>query len=893
MSLDHGIRLGPYEVVAPLGSGGMGEVYRARDTKLGREVAIKILPEAFAHDSDRMARFEREAKVLASLNHPNIAGIYGVEDRAIAMELVEGQTLKGPLPLETALNYARQIAEALEAAHEKGIVHRDLKPTNIKITPAGTVKVLDFGLAKAAEEPRATDDPSVSPTLISSYTHVGVLLGTAAYMSPEQARGAAVDKRADIWAFGCVLYEMLTGKQAFHGETTSDILAAVLKEEPDWNAVPAKMQRLSQACLKKDPKQRLHDIADAKLLLEDAPEAASVQSSKWPWALAAAFAVVAVALLLIVMHLREKPPRAAEPVRFQIPPPGKAHFGRHMSLSPDGQRLAFDVPGPDGRSLLWIRSLDALEWRPLPGTESVIGQPFWSPDSRFLAFGADNKLKKIEVSGGLPQVLCDGIPLVLGGAWTRDGVIIFGSATGGLSRVSAAGGIPTPLTALDYTRQENAHMLPFLLPDDRHFIYLRRSRRPENTGIYLGSLDAKPEAQDSKRLLATLVGAVYAPSVDTTATGHLLFLRDSMLMAQPFDTPRLAPTGEPVPVAERVGSIRDIGDFAVSTNGVLAYRSGSGQGTQFSWFDRQGKILGTAGNPSLYYTPDPLALSPDGTRVATQHRDPRTGNLDVWVLDIARNTSTRFTFNPGVNGFPVWSPDGSRIAFASNRDGPSNLYQKISSGAGEEEALLSSDDHPQSDLQGRVVSKIPNDWSHDGRFLLYCDINPKTKFDLWVLPLSGNRKPIPFLRTEFSETEGQFSPNERWIAYRSDESGKPEIYVRPFPAAAGGGGQWMISNGGGTQPRWRRDGKELFYFSGEGTLMSVEVATSAVFKASIPKRLFDTRILAGDTPVLFGSPALYWDVASDGKRFLINTATAESGSEPITVVQNWTAGLKK
>jgi dipeptidyl aminopeptidase/acylaminoacyl peptidase len=462
-------------------------------------------------------------------------------------------------------------------------------------------------------------------------------------------------------------------------------------------------------------------------------------------------------------------------------------------------------------------------------------------------------------------------------------VIIFGSATGGLSRVSAGGGIATPLTALDSSRQENAHMLPSLLPDDRHFVYLRRSRSRENVGIYLGSLDAKPEAQDSKRLLATLAGAQYAPPEDTVTKGRLLFLReDGTLMAQPFDTGRLELAGEPVQVVGRVASNRDLGHFAVSTNGILAYRSGSGNSIQFTWFDRQGKILGTAGNPSLYYTPDPLALSPDGTRVATQRRDPQTGNVDIWVLDIARNTSTRLTSDPALDVYPVWSPDGSRIVFASNRDGPFNLYQKASTGAGEEELLLRSNGN-----------KTPNDWSRDGRFLLYCDSNPKTKCDLWVLPLSGDRKPIPFLRTAFSETEGQFSPDGHWIAYRSNQSGKPEIYVRPFPATVGGSGQWTISNGGGTQPRWRRDGKELFYFSGEGTLMSVDLATSPVFRASIPQRLFDTRILAGDTPVLFSSTSFHWDVAANGKRFLINTATAESGSAPITVVQNWTALLKK
>ncbi len=873
-----GVKLGPYELVAPIGKGGMGEVYRARDTRLGRDVAVKFLRRRFSE------RFEREARMIASLNHPNICHLYDVGPNYLVMELVEGQTLKGPLPLETALNYARQIAEALEAAHEKGIVHRDLKPANIKVTRDGLVKVLDFGLAKAVEKPNGPDEASSSPTMVTSQTHAGVLLGTAAYMSPEQARGGAVDKRADIWAFGCVLYEMLTGKPAFQGETTSDVLAAVLKEEPDYSRIPARVQFLLRACLQKNPKERLHDIADTKLLLRDAPETQPVKSSKWPWLVAAAFAMLAIAVFLVpIVHVREKPRQAAGLIRFQIPPPAKSRFGTSIVLAPDGKRIAFDAPGPNGSTVLWVRSLDTLESEPLPGTEGFSGQPFWSPDSRFLAFGTHNKLEKIDVSGGFPQIVCDAHDVVLGGAWTSDGVILFARPSSGLSRVQAMGGIPTPVTTNDRSRHES-QTSPSLLPDGRHFVYFRISTGSdsgENTGVYLGSLDAKPEEQQSKPLLKTPCQGVYAAAADGAANGHLLFLRDDSLMAQPFDTSRLALTGEPISLAQAVSSIRNIGQFTVSANGVLAYRAG-GNRRQLTWFDRQGNILGVAGDSGFENGPETLALSPDGRRVAISQRSLQSGKMDLWLGEAARNTATRFTFSPARAEYPVWSPDGKRIAFASNRDGPFDLFQKISSSASEEELLLRSN-----------TDKIPDDWSRDGKYLLYTDTGPETKLDLWFLPLLGDRKPIPFLRTKFNEVQGQFSPDGRWVAYRSDESGSSQIYVRPFPPPAGGGGRWMIYPYGASQPRWREDGKELFFFSGPGWLMSVDVSTSPVFQAGAPKVILASPIIAADSAMLFGSPGFYWDVADNGRRFLINTATPESASAPITVVLNWMAGLRK
>ena len=897
--LNAGTKLGPYEITAQIGAGGMGEVYRARDPKLGRDVALKVLPEAFARDAERMARFQREAKVLASLNHPNIASIYGLEDsgamHALVMELVEGPTLaerirSGAVSIDEVLRIAKQITEALEYAHERGIVHRDLKPANVKLTTDGAVKILDFGLAKAVAGDASSLDMANSPTISRMATQEGVLLGTAAYMSPEQAKGRPVDRRADIWAFGVVLYEMLTGRRLFEGETVSDTLAAVLRSEPDWSQLPAatpiRFRVLLQRCLQKDAKQRLRDIGDARISIDEvlagAPEPSSVAATSvsarfWrralPWAvagvLAAAFAFV---------HFREKPAAPAEPVRFQVPLPDKttAASTGAFALSPDGHQLAFAAAGSDGVSRLWIRSLDSLEARPLPGSESPRFPPFfWSPDSRFIAFDAGGKLKKIDISGGPAQTLCDVTGLAVGGSWNREGVIIFGQLVPGvIMRVSANGGSASPLTTLDLSRKEIQHTFPSFLPDGRHFIYVRRSDTPENSGVYVGSLDAKPEEQDSKRLLATAYGAAYVPPSDA-ASGQLLFFRDGTLMTQPFDASRLELLGEPVTVAEHVGSFLSFGFFSVSTSGVLVYRTGGGAGAlQPTWFDRQGKVLGTAGEPGNYLA---LVLSPDGARAVVRRLDPI---LALYLLDFSRGTSTRFTFGSSLDQVPTWSPDGSRIVFASDRSGVFDLYQKPASGAQDEELLLKSSEN-----------KYPTNWSRDGRFLLYTASAPKTtKGDLWVLPLEGDKKPFPFLRTEFNSGDGQFSPDGRWVAYVSDESGRNEIYVRTFSpdstaAASAAGGKWLISTGGGEGPRWRGDGKELYYLTPDG-LMAVEIAADPVFQAGVPKVLFQA-------PAQGIATSYQWSVTSDGKRFLFVASAAQSRQAAFTLVLNWQAALKK
>jgi eukaryotic-like serine/threonine-protein kinase len=903
-----GKRLGPYEILSPLGAGGMGEVYRARDTKLSRDVALKVLPEAFVRDPDRMARFEREAKLLASLNHPNIASIYGLEDsdriRALVMELVEGPTLagrikQGAIAIDEVLSVAKQICEALEYAHERGIIHRDLKPANIKLTSndkLGTnnvVKILDFGLAKALEGDAASSDISDSPTFSGLATQSGIILGTAAYMSPEQAKGKPVDRRTDIWAFGCVLYEMLTGRMAFRGETATDILAAVLKEEPDWSRLPAatppQVRSLLHRCLKKDAKQRLQAIGDARIVLEEvlsgAPQDTSfgtiAQLSK-PWRHWLAWGVAALLFIILTpiafMHFGETH-SLAEPVRFQIPLPiGASSF----SLSPNGRLLAFTAPGLDGRNLIWIRALDALEARPLPGTEDAFTPPvFWSPDSRFIAFQTAGKLKKVDVSGGPPQTICEIQPLVLGGAWSKEDVIIFGTdADGpGIMQVPAAGGVATFLTT--NAGGDEVHVFPSFLPDGRHFVYLRA---PENPGILVGSLNVKPEQQSRQLLLATSVMPVYAPSGDPTQ-GRLLFMRESTLMAQSFDVRRLELVGEPVPVANQVGTVFLSASFSTSANDVLAYRSRSGTtATQLTWFDRAGKVLGRVRGSdagSSIYTD--VALSPDGTRVAATLFDPSVPGQSetIWLLELARSVSARLTFDVTPDMAPVWSPDGRRIAFTGYRAGGLGLYQKASSGAEKEEVLLAPTNS----------AKLPNDWSRSGRFLLYTIQDPKTNADLWVLPLTADghpsEAPAPFANTKFNEQQGQFSPDGHWIAYVSDESGRKEIHVQPFPVPSGGGSKIQISRDGGNQPRWRRDGKELFYVSLDGKMMAVDVGGGLEFKAGVPKILFHTPILNDDASL----SVFHWDITADGKRFLVDTVS--SSSEPLTVVLNWSAGAKK
>ncbi len=885
MTLEPGTKLGAYEIVEAIGAGGMGQVYRARDRRLGRDIAIKVAAQQFSE------HFEREARMIASLNHPNVCTLHDVGPNYLVMELVEGPTLaermkQGPLPLNEALPIAKQIADALDAAHEKGIVHRDLKPGNVKVKPDGSVKVLDFGLAKMGGTPAlVTDD---SPTLTATDTLAGVIMGTAAYMSPEQAKGKPVDKRADIWAFGVVLYEMVTGTRLFTGDTTTEILASVLKEEPKWYKVPPQLQRLLRRCLERDPQQRLKHIGDVMALVDDSPQksvAVKRPAKKWPWIAGAAALALATAVAMWAPWRSEV---NVLPVRFQIQPIDKMTFipGSFPQVSPNGRWVVFPATTEDGVTRMWLRSLDSVEIRPLMGTESGNNLPppvFWSPDSRFIAFSstpgpyAPGQLKKLDIAGGPPQTICDIRGAVPSGTWGKDGTILFGAnADTGINRVAAAGGIATPVTILDSSRKETAHRFPQFLPDGHHFLYHRASTNPETMGMYVGSLDAKPENQSLQPLMLTDRQAIYTASV-TGDIGKLLFLRDTTLFAQPFAPNRLQLSGEAVPVTDQVGSFgpANAGLFSVSESGVLTYRVGAGSAlSRLTWFDLLGNPVGTIGDQGSYVRP---AISPDGARVVATQFDDQSGRSNIWVLDASSGNSTRLTFGAGRDDYAVWSPDSKTIIFASNRTGHLDLYQKPADGSGDEELILKSGE-----------DKLPSSWSRIGpyEYLLYTNVTAKTQEDIWVLPLSGSnaKTPVALLQTSFREGNALFSPDGRFIAYMSTESGNLDVYVRPFtpdkPGDFVSGGKWMISKGGGSNPRWHRDGKELFFWN-QFQQFVVDVSTDKAFHAEVPRRLFGVRAVA--------SP----DVAADGKRFLYPVPEGTNFQSPFTVVLNWQAVLKK
>ena len=874
MPLQSGKRLGPYEIQSPIGAGGMGEVYKARDTRLDRTVAIKVLPAELASDPQFRDRFEREARTISQLDHQHICALYDVGEEQgtsfLVMQYLEGETLAdrmakaagSALPVEEALSIAIQIADALDKAHRAGIVHRDVKPGNIMLTKAGA-KLLDFGLARSGAPVLASSGLSMLPTTPANLTAQGTILGTFQYMAPEQLEGQEADARTDIFAFGAVLYEMLTGKKAFQGKSHATLIASIVGSEPPPISVlqpiaPPVLDDIVRICLAKNPDARWQSAGDLlhalaltsryKATAATAVPKRGTMPKRIAWALAAVCAIAAT-MVAGWLWLGRTTAEAAK-VTFDIATES-APSPLHLALSPDGTRLVA-IGFSQGGSAIWVRRLDQVAMQTLAGTTGA-AFPFWSPDGRFIAFFASGKLNKIDIFGGPAQPLCDS-PLGHGGTWSRKGVIVFApSASGPLSKVSAGGGIPEQITELDKSRGDLAHRHPKFLPDGNHFVFFVSSGKAENSGLYLGALDSK----ETRRLVASdAMGAFVPPD-------HLLFMRESTLMAQQFDAGRLELQGDPFPVAEGVGINpgNSVAGFAFSDTGMLAFRLGGSKSERvLRWVDRAGKPIGDVGAVGPH---ENVALEQSGERLAETRLDGLVG--DIWVFDLSRGTPTRFTFDPAIDDNPIWSPDGSRIVFASGRDGVvRNLYVKSSGGAGQDELLLKTDG-----------SKFPTDWSRDGKYILYTEL--KSSPDVWVLPLSGDKKPMPFLNTPFSENRARFSPDGRWIAYTSDESGVGQIYVQSFPPS---GGKWQISATGGVEPHWRGDGRELFYFAA-GAVWSVDVSASGPnsFKAGTPKKLFD----AGVVPLTFGTR---YDVTPDGQRLLLNLSStlSNNATPPIRVI---------
>jgi serine/threonine protein kinase len=843
MPLSIGDRLGAYEILAPIGAGGMGEVYRARDTKLNREVALKVLPDSFASDPERMARFQREAEVLAALNHPNIAQIYGIEDRALVMELVEGENLKGPLPVETALNYARQIADALEAAHEKNIIHRDLKPANIMITPAGVVKLVDFGLA-AVGQTSDPSNPANSPTLTISPTRAGMILGTAAYMSPEQARGKAVDKRADIWAFGVVLFEMLTGKKLFEGETVSDTLAQVLTKQPDWEQVPLEVRSLLQACLQKDPKQRLQAIGDWRIALTNAQQIqnAPATKSKLPWILAAVFAMALIDLSSLYWRATRPVERPLKPlVRLDVDlGPGVSLVGSNLAanviVSPDGTRLVYA-----SQSRLFTRRLDQPNATELPGTEGAVA-PFFSPDGQWVAFFAPEHLKKVSVEGGAAVILSEALLSAGGGSWGEDGNIIANLTApfGGLSRIPSSGGAPAPVTQL--AQGESGHRWPQILPGGKALLFTANASQ----GNYNDATIEVMSLADRSRKTLVRGGTFgrYSPS------GHLLYLNRGTLFAVPFDLDKLEIRGTPVPVLEQVdySTLNGSAQLDFSRSGTLVYRGGEGGGLlTVEWLDGIGKTQPLLAKPGVYGHP---SLSPDGQRLALTVTEAL--GTDIWVYEWQRDAMTRLTFS-GNAGYPWWAPDGRYIVFRS----VGGMSWTRSDGAGRPQPLTQSKNY-----------QFPWSFSPDGKRLAFIERSATSGLDLWTVPLESDNaglragKPEAFLATGADERYDSFSPDGRWMAYSSDESGTPEIYVRAFPDK---GGKWQISNSGGAYPMWSRNGRELFFETVDNRIMVAAYTVKGDSFLADKPRLWSEKTLVGG----HANSIKNVDLAPDGRRVAV------------------------
>ena len=877
-------RLGPYEILEPIGKGGMGEVYRARDPRMGRDVAIKISAERFSE------RFSREVRAIASLNHPNVCTLHDVGPDYLVMELVEGPTLaeriaEGRIPLEEALPIARQICDALEAAHDKGIVHRDLKPGNIKLRPDGTVKVLDFGLAKVGDTLTVLSEDS--PTLTMAATQAGVILGTAAYMSPEQARGKPIDKRADIWSFGVVFHEMLTGRCLFQGDDLTDTIAAVVREKADVSDAAPQVRRVLEKCLEKDPRKRLRDISGVSLLLEsgriEGPGLpAGPHRLQWLFTAVAAIAIVAFAALAFI-HFREQS-LSLQAVDFAIDPPPDTAFRlvfAGYAPSPDGQSLVFSAGGGGisaQSSQLWLRPLNSIVARPLPGTQGG-NFPTWSPDSRSIAFSSGGQLKRIDIEGGTPLVLStiDQAPVSPSGTWNRDGVILFGSGEG-LKRVSSSGGNTTAVTKVNPGARETGHGYPQFLPDGQRFLYFVSSTDPNVQGVYVSSL-AHPEQR--KQIVRAAAKAVYVPP-RAAYPGHLLWVHDQTLMAQTFDTDMLERRGDPIPIAREIGfnpSAPMRVAFWASEGGVLMYFSNPpGMKRPMTWVGRDGKEFGDAIPEDRSSSP---AISPDGTRLAF-NRIVERDNPDIWVWELARRAITRLTFDQGSETTPVWSPDGHQLAFASDvqRIGVRQVYVTDTSGNRQVRRLTEG-----------TQSREPLDWSRDGKYLLIREVGANAEqWDLSAVPLDAQQQPIRLVSSDFNESSGRISPNGEWIAYQANDTGRDEIYVQAFPTPGANGrpnGRWQISNMGASDMKWRDDGRELYYESLDGRMMAVAIETDAkAVHAQAPRELFP---MTSDITVLHS-----FDATPDGQRFLVlGTSRGSANGAQLRVVTNWQAAVRR
>ncbi len=900
MSLAPGTRLGPYEIVSPLGAGGMGEVYKARDTRLGRDVAIKVLPSHLSENPEFKQRFEREAKAISQLSHPHICALYDVGSHEgteyLVMELLEGQNLsdrleKGPLPTEQVLKFGIEIADALDKAHRQGIVHRDLKPGNIMLTRSG-VKLLDFGLAKTLVPGPSTrgqayapggwpegpgEGVSSLPTELSPsqpLTERGMIQGTFQYMAPEQLEGKGADRRTDIFAFGCVLYEMATGKKAFTGSSRASLIGAIMNAEPPSISslqpmTPPALDRVVKTCLAKDPDDRFQDAHDVKLQLEWIAEAGSQAGApavvisrrrnrdRIAWI--GFGAATLVALLLGIGYVR-RAPVPPSPVKLPLVLPEAVGVVQTPQISPDGKTLAF-VAIKNGKSQIWIRPLEGLDPRPVSGTDGASGRPIWSPDSRDIAFVAyedlnttrNGKLERVKIAGAPPQTICDIAGRAAHGAWGRAGTILF-DAQGMIRRVSAAGGVPQIVVKGEAGSTVG---FPSLLPDGKHFVYFDLADRTHEGRLMVASLDPR---EKPRKLLESDSAAQYAP------TGHLLYVKEGSLVARPFDPSALKVSGEAVPVAEQMKAAGNgFADFSVSENGILVYRGGAGDQYRLVWVDRSGKEISEIDRPGSYRV---ARLSRDDSRLAVAIWDTRARSTSLWIRDLARGVTSRFTFDSANDVVPVWSPDGSRIVFSSDRKGPMSLFEKASTGTGPEKEIWSCGD-----------PLVAGDWSADGRFLLVNRRTPTNKGDIWIVPMDGTGKPFPFVEGPFADFGGAFSPDVRYVAYMSDESGRFEVYVQRFP---GPGGKWQVSAAGGIEPRWSADGRTIYFRTPDGKFMAAPVETRVTFSTGVPRELFDG---TKAQPVEF-------EVSRDGQRFLL-LELGGSLASPITVVLHWPATLRK